>query len=85
MALCIDENCNKKTKALCPLELYNEHLNHKFENISKVHSDWSLYAADIKEVGENVNRENVMKHMDTIINEFINKVREHLFLLRKEF
>ena len=26
-----------------------------------------------------------MKHMDSIINEFMNKVREHLFLLRKEF
>ena len=85
VALCIDEGCQKKVKAVCPLELYNEHLNHKFENISKVHTEWSLYAMDIREVVEHVNRENVMKHMDSIINEFMNKVREHLFLLRKEF
>lgn len=26
-----------------------------------------------------------MKHMDAIINELMTKVREHLFLLRKEF
>jgi hypothetical protein len=60
---------------VCPLELYNEHLNHKFENISKVHTEWSLYSQDIREILENVNRENVMKHMDAIINELMTKVR----------
>lgn len=85
VALCVDEGCDRKVKAVCPLELYNEHLNHKFENISKVHTEWSLYAQDIRDIAENVDRENVMKHMDAIINELMTKVREHLFLLRKEF
>ena len=30
VALCIDQSCKQKVKAVCPLELYNEHLDHKF-------------------------------------------------------
>ncbi len=30
VALCIDEGCKEKVKAVCPLELYNEHLDHRF-------------------------------------------------------
>lgn len=30
VALCIDETCKEKIKAVCPLELYNDHLDHKF-------------------------------------------------------
>lgn len=48
VALCIDENCTQKVKAVCPLELYNDHLDHKFENIAKVHSEWGMYSKDTK-------------------------------------
>ena len=30
VALCIEEDCKEKVKAVCPLELYNDHLDHKF-------------------------------------------------------
>jgi hypothetical protein len=50
VALCVDEKCQRKIKAMCALELYNQHLHHKFENISKVHNEWLLYSADVKEI-----------------------------------
>ena len=68
VALCIDENCKEKVKAVCPLELYNEHLDHRFENIAKIHSDWGLYAGDAKQVDDNISRENMLKYMDGIID-----------------
>ena len=85
VALCVEEDCKEKVKAVCPLELYNDHLDQKFENISKIHSDWALFEKDAKEVTENISRENVMKYMDGIIDELMFKIKEHLFLVRKEF
>ena len=84
VALCIDETCKEKVKAVCPLELYNEHLDHKFENIAKIHSEWGLYSQDAKQVQENISREAILKYMDGIIEELMFKIKEHLFLLRKE-
>lgn len=85
VALCIEEACKEKVKAVCPLQLYNDHLDHKFENISKIHSDWSLYDKDAKEVQQNISRESVMKYMDGIIDELLFKIKQHLFLVRKQF
>ena len=85
VALCVQEDCNQKIKAVCPLELYNDHLDHKFENISKIHADWGLYEKDAREVEQNISRESVMKYMDGIIDELLFKIKEHLFLVRKEF
>lgn len=83
VALCIQEDCDQKVKAVCPLELYNDHLDHKFENIAKIHSDWGLYEKDAREVEQNISREAVMKYMDGIIDELMFKIKEHLFLVRK--
>lgn len=44
-----------------------------------------LFEKDAKEVSENISRENVMKYMDGIIDELMFKIKEHLFLVRKEF
>ena len=85
VALCIQEDCDQKVKAVCPLELYNDHLDHKFENIAKIHADWGLYEKDAREVEQNISREAVMKYMDGIIDELLFKIKEHLFLVRKEF
>jgi len=53
---------------VCPLELYNEHLDHRFENIAKIHSEWGLYGQDAKQVEENISREGILKYMDGIID-----------------
>ena len=69
---------------MCPLELYNEHLDHRFENIAKIHSEWGLYGQDARQVENNISREGILKYMDSIIDELMFKIKEHLFLLRKE-
>jgi phage terminase Nu1 subunit (DNA packaging protein) len=75
VALCIDENCKEKVKAVCPLELYNEHLDHRFENIAKIHSEWGLYGQDAKQVEDNISREGILKYMDGIIDELMFKIK----------
>jgi O-phosphoseryl-tRNA(Cys) synthetase len=44
-----------------------------------------LYGKDSKEVSANISRETVIKYMDGIIDELMFKIKEHLFLVRKEF
>lgn len=43
-----------------------------------------MYAEDAKQVHENISREGMLKYMDGIIEELMFKIKEHLFLLRKE-
>jgi cob(I)alamin adenosyltransferase len=43
-----------------------------------------LYGKDCKEINESISREGMLKYMDGIIEELMFKIKEHLFLLRKE-
>ncbi len=63
---------------MCPLELYNDHHNHKFENLQKIFSEWGYVEREMLEAQANIDRNTVYSHMDQVIEEIVAQTREHL-------